>query len=196
MVDLALSPTPLRIRTVLHLGAASASPPRLHRRFLDGSWRQLRVDDDPGTVPDVLGSLTDLSGIDSGSVDAIWSGAGLERLESHQVPRALTEMRRVLVEGGELLLCLPDLERVAALVLQGRLDEPVGVSPHGPITPLDLLYGNRAALAAGDERAAHRCGFSAQTLAAHLRRAGFGSVQVRKGGDLTLWAEATKVVGR
>lgn len=179
------------LKTVLHVGCGPADPARLHERFRDGQWRELRLDIDPRVAPDVVASLTDMSAIDSGSVDAVWSSHNLEHLRSHEVPLALAEFLRVLKPGGFALVTMPDLQQIAALVADDKLEETAYISPAGPITPLDVLYGLRTAVANGNDFMAHRTGFTATTLNKHLRAAGFDPVTISK-SPLALWGEAVK----
>jgi hypothetical protein len=106
------------------------------------------------------------------------------------VPLALKEFFRVLAPDGFALVTLPDLQRVAELVAQDKLEETAYTSPAGPIAPLDMLYGHRASLARGNLFMAHRTGFTARTLSNALRRAGFAQVGVKRDGRFGLWAIA------
>ena len=66
-------------------------------------------------------------------------------------------------------------------------------SPAGPIAPLDILYGHRPALAAGNLYMAHRCGFTERVLTATLQGCGFASVaSFRRPTAFDLWALATR----
>jgi len=60
---------------------------------------------------DILADLTDLSPIESGSVDAIWASHCIEHLYQHQVPVALTEFRRVLRDDGFVCVWCPICKR-------------------------------------------------------------------------------------
>jgi Na+/glutamate symporter len=106
------------------------------------------------------------------------------------VPRALAEFRRVLAPAGFAAMTLPDLQQIAAAIAADRLTEPAYHSPMGPITPLDMLYGHGASIAAGNGFMAHRGGFTATSLEAALRAAGFGTVRVLRDGAYALWASA------
>ena len=97
----------------------------------------------------------------------------------------------MLKAGGFALITLPDLQTVAELVAADKLEEPAYISPAGPITPLDTLYGLRAAIARGNLFMAHRTGFTATTLEGALRRAGFATVRTQRLG-FDLWAYAEK----
>lgn len=179
------------IRTVLHVGCGPADPAKLPPAFFPvGAWQEVRLDIDPSVAPDIISSITDMSAVDSGSADAIWSSHNIEHLYPHEVPLAFAEFRRVLKPGGFALITLPDLQQVAALVAQDKLGDAAYVSPAGPITPLDMLYGLNSALAQGNHYMAHNTGFTARTLEGSLRAAGFPLVRVVRDGNFALWATA------
>ena len=178
-------------RVVLHVGCGPSNPAKLHRKFQEPGWREVRLDIDPQVKPDIVGSITDMRAVATASVDAVWSSHNVEHLYAHEVPLALGEFHRVLKPGGFVLITLPDLQKVAELIAADKLDEPAYISPAGPIAPLDTLYGLRAAIARGNLFMAHHTGFTATTLERALRRAGFGTVRTQRLG-FDLWAYAEK----
>ena len=123
--------------------------------------------------------------------DTIWSSHNLEHLESTEVPIALRELVRVLKLGGFLLITLPDLQKVAELVAEDKLDEPAYVSPAGPIAPIDMIFGHRPSIQRGNNFMAHRTGFTAQTLRNALEREGFERLRVQRNG-FDLWGVGYK----
>lgn len=173
----------------LHVGCGRPNPEGLHPAFRTPEWREVRLDIDPAVQPDIVGSMTDLGMLEPASIDGVWSSHNLEHLYSHEVALALGEFRRVLKPGGFALITLPDLQRVAQMVAADRLENVAYISPAGPIAPLDMLYGFRPSLAAGNTFMAHHTGFTATTLAEALGRAGFTNVQVER-LDFDLWALA------
>lgn len=181
-------------RTVLHVGCGAADISRLPAEFFPReSWREIRLDIDAAARPDILASITDMAAVESGSVDGVFSAHNLEHLCAHEVPLALAEFRRVLRPGGFALVTVPDLQRVAELVAADQLAEPAYVSPAGPIAPLDMIFGLRAAVAQGNAFMAHRTGFTARTLEAALLAAGFPLVRVVRDDRFALWAAAYTV---
>jgi SAM-dependent methyltransferase len=184
-------PETLAKRHVLHVGCGAAAPEKLPGFFFPaGEWREIRLDIDPAVDPDVIASITDMASVPDASVDAVWSSHNLEHLFPHEVPLALAEFRRVLKPDGFALMTMPDLRQIAALVAADRLMEPAYLSPMGPITPLDMLYGHGGSLASGNAFMGHRGGFTARSLEAALRAAGFPIVRVVADASYALWATA------
>jgi SAM-dependent methyltransferase len=179
---------------LLHVGCGPARKADTTRAFNTPDWTELRLDIDASAQPDILGSMTDMSAIETGSVDAIFSSHNIEHLYPFEVPIALAEFHRVLGPDGFAVITCPDLQSVAAEVAADRLLEPLGQSPVGPISPLDIIYGHRPALARGELFMAHRCGFTRRVLTAVLQQAGFASVSAmqRRRPYFDLWAIATK----
>jgi hypothetical protein len=178
---------------LLHVGCGQKHKDRTTLGFNSDAWQEVRLDIDPKAEPDIIGSVTDMSGVESASVDAVFSSHNIEHLYAHEVPQALAEFKRVLKADGFAILTCPDLQSICALVAEGKLLEPAYVSPAGPISPIDILFGHRSALAAGNSYMAHRCGFTQKVLANTLREAGFSSVIVkrRQARFFDLWALAT-----
>ncbi len=180
---------------VLHVGCGVAGPEKLPALFRQGGWREWRLDIDPGVTPDFIASLTDMRVVGDGGVDAVYSSHNVEHLYPHEVQPALREMRRVLKPEGFCLIKLPDMQEVAVAVAEGRLEEPLYISPMGPISPLDIMYGHRASMTDGNLFMAHRTGFTQATLGAALIEAGFASAMVqREPGFYCLTAIAFRVL--
>jgi SAM-dependent methyltransferase len=136
-------------------------------------WREIRFDIDPSVHPDILGSLTDMHGVATGSVDAIYSSHNLEHVFWHEVPAVLLEFHRVLNDDGFVVLTCPDLLSVCRAIANDNLLETLYDSPAGPIAPIDVLYGHRDFVANGKVHMAHKTGFTYSTLNDALFKAGF-----------------------
>ena len=170
----------------LHVGCARKT--KKYTPFADKDWSEIRLDIDPAVVPDLVGTMTDLSSVSDQSVDAVFSSHNIEHLYPHEVPLALAEFKRVLKPDGFVLITCPDLQSVCALVAADRLTEPAYQSGQGPISPIDILYGHRASMQAGNLYMAHRCGFTRKVLAASLQNVGFSSLVKNRPEHFDLWA--------
>ena len=89
------------------------------------------------------------------------------------------------------MLC-PDILSVAQAITQGLLTETLYVSPAGPISALDILYGFQHDIQRGNFFMAHKTAFTADTLAKDLMAAGFSGVSVARDLNFGLHALATK----
>lgn len=193
MTDAMMADAPVTERLLLHVGCGAANPDKVPQAFFPaGEWRELRLDIDPDVRPDIQSSITDMAAVGDASVDAVWSAHNLEHLEPHEVAVALGEFFRVIRPGGFAVVTVPDLQQVAGLVAEGKLEDAAYISAMGPIAPLDMLFGLRSALAAGNRFMAHRTGYTAGTLEAAFLRAGFAPVRVIRDGHFALWATAVK----
>lgn len=181
-------------KKVLHVGCGHYDPNKLPTSFRMPEWAEIRLDVDPSTRPDIVGSMLDMRDVPDESMDAIYSSHNIEHVFPHEVELVMSEFKRVLKPSGFLIITCPDLQEVAKLVAEDRLTDAAYVSPAGPISPLDILYGYRPALAQGNHFMAHKCGFTLKVLIGTLRAAGMQSVLAKKRTRaFDLWAIATKV---
>ena len=181
------------MRNVLHVGCGSATIANMPQGFQDGSWRELRFDIDPAYNVDFQGTMLDMSAVADDSVDALYSSHNIEHVFAHEVDVVLREFRRVIKPDGFAVITCPDLESVAKHIAAGRLEDPLYISPTGPISALDIFYGHGAAIARGEIYMAHKTGFTARTLGAHGQAAGFATLGIRRREkDFDLWMIATK----
>jgi predicted SAM-dependent methyltransferase len=180
---------------LLHIGCGPKRKPQTTRGFNTDSWSEIRLDIDPSVLPDVIGSMTDMSTVISGSVDAIFSSHNIEHLYPHEVPVAFSEFARVLSDDGFAVITCPDLQSVCALISEDKLTDTAYQSPAGPISPIDILYGYRPSLSKGNLFMAHRCGFTQKVLSRTLISAGFKTVATLARGHapfFDLWAVASR----
>ena len=181
------------MRKFLHVGSGPNTKEMTTNGFRSDTWTEIRLDIDPTVRPDIIGTMTDMSAISDGSIDAIFSSHNIEHLYIHEIPVALSEFLRVLKPEGFAVITCPDLQSVCALIAEDKLTEPAYESPAGPIAPLDILYGHRPAMAAGNLFMAHRSGFTKKVLLATLIDAGFKNAGAKQREEFyDLWAIATK----
>jgi len=147
--------------------------------FNNDNWKEIRLDIDKNVNPDIVGTLTDMKSVETGSVDAVYSSHNIEHIFLHEVQIALREFYRVLKEDGIVVIRCPDIQSVCEAVAKDKLLEPFYESPVGPIFPIDILFGNRQAVAKGNEYMAKKGGFTYSVLNNAFGEAGF---KIRYGG--------------
>ena len=167
-----------KLKTLLHVGCASLNISHI-KGFIIDDWTEIRFDIDESRNPDIVGTLTDMSLVQTESVDAIYSAYNIDHIYPHEVPTALSEFFRVLKDDGMAIIKCPDIQSVCEAVAKGKLLEPFYNSPVGPISPIDILFDNRKAVAKGNEFMAKKGGFIYSVLDRALHQAGF---EVRYGG--------------
>ena len=176
------------VKRVLNAGSGPYNARKLHPFFAREAWKEIRIDIDPQSKPDLVASITDMkAALKPLSFDAVWSSHTLEHLYAHEVLSALTEFKRVLKPDGFALITSPDLELIASLILDGGLDKVAYTSPAGDITPLDMLFGHTASITRGRYYMAHNTGFTSASLGRHFVDAGFPTVLVKR-QQFDLWA--------
>ena len=149
-------------RTVLIAGCGEEG-----QQWTEQDWSVVRLDIDPRTNPDIIGSMTDLG--DIGPYDAVACNNALEHLYPHEVNLALREFHRVLRPGGYAVIQVPDLQDVKPTE---------DLIPEIGMTGLHLFYGDPALLEHFPYMA-HHSGFVEDTLRRVLGMAGF-EVQTKR----------------
>ncbi len=165
-------------RRVLHVGCGGEQLPS----WLDGV-EEIRLDISPEAKPDIVASILDMGEI--GQFEGVYSSHVLEHVYPHEAPVALSEFMRVLVPGGACIAIVPDLTDVRPT------EEVVYVSPGGPVTGLDMIYGFRK-LISSMPHMAHHNGFIAPTLHAAFAAAGFVNVKTCQVDKINLLAVGYK----
>ena len=176
------------MQKVLHVGCGRKTIQHIPAFFQDGRWTEVRLDIDPSVQPDVIGTITNMERVPSGSVQAVFSSHNIEHVFPHEVPQVFSEFRRVLSSEGFALMTCPDLQSVASVVASDKLMEPLYQSGMGPISAIDIMYGHRASVAAGNTYMAHRGGFTLSSLRKALRDVGFHVAIMRRPANFDLWA--------
>lgn len=176
-------------KIVLNAGSGVSQFGRPPAVFAPERWREVRLDKDPGTQPDIVGSFVDMRGkIDDGRLDAIYCSHAIEHLHAHEVIPAFREFRRVLKPDGFALVTCPDLAAIARQLLAHGAEAIAYQSPAGPIRAIDMLFGHSQSIAEGRVTMAHKTGFTAPRLARVALAAGFAQVRAIEGGNFDLWA--------
>jgi SAM-dependent methyltransferase len=181
------------MKTFLHVGCGNNSKAQTTAGFAGNEWTEVRFDIDESVHPDIVGTVTEMKAVTDESVDAIFSSHNIEHLYPHEVPLAIAEFLRVLKPDGFAVITCPDLQAVASLIVEDKLADQAYMSAAGPISPLDIVFGFRPQLAAGNLFMAHHCGFTKKVLGGTLMSCGFKTVlSHRRPAHFDLWAVACK----
>lgn len=122
----------------------------------------LTVDIDERHKPDVVADVTDLSVIETGTVEEICASHILEHLPWPLAYKALGEWARVLRMGGRLRVAVPDLAALAAMIAEG----------HNVWSATALIYGVGRL---ENKLEAHQYGYTRGMLISVLRSLGFSN---------------------
>ena len=166
------------MKSFLNVGCCPIDSPKI-RGFDNDDWKEIRLDIDEGVNPDIVGTLTNMKLVETASVDAVHSAYNIDHIYPHEVPIALAEFYRVLKEDGIVYIRCPDIQLISEAVINDQLLEALYESPAGPISPIDIIYGNRQEIVEGNEYMAKKCGFTYSVLNMAFWEAGF---KTRYGG--------------
>lgn len=180
-------------KKLLHVGCGRKRKNQTTAGFNTDQWDEIRYDIDPSVEPDISGSITDLSQIESATIDGVFSSHNIEHLFAHEVVLALGEFKRVLKPSGFLVVTCPDLKSICRLVADDELEVPAYTSPAGPIRPIDVIYGFGKSIENGNLFMAHKTGFTKKTLSKKAKQAGFANWALAERGSpyFDLWLLAT-----
>ena len=159
------------MKKFLHVGCGLKNKYATTPEF--AKWQEIRYDIDSSVEPEIIGSMQDMSVVQNESVDAIFSSHNIEHLYFHEIPIALSEFYRVITKEGYVVITCPDLQSVCSLVAEDKMEEVAYMSPAGPIAPVDMLFGYRAAIQNGNIYMAHNTGFTQKTLIKSFENIGF-----------------------
>lgn len=180
------------VKTLLHAGCGSKvnKPPR---EFC--AYKEVRLDCNRMVEPDIVSSIVAMPMVDDASYDAVMACHVLEHLFAHEAAMALAEFFRVLKPGGKILIQVPDLQTIGGRLAADMPDNVIYSSPIGHITPLDMLYGHKGSVGAGNLFMGHRYGYTQGNLTTALRHAGFDGVEIDRNTEYELKARAFKPGG-
>ena len=166
------------MKTLLHVGCGPENIADI-KGFDNSDWEEIRFDIDEDVNPDIVGTLTDMKSVDTASVDAIYSAYNIDHIYPHEVPIALGEFYRVLKDDGLVVIKCPDIQRVCEEIVQDKLLETLYESPIGPVSAIDIMYGNRREISEGNYYMEKKVGFTYSVLNGAFAEAGF---KARYGG--------------
>ena len=179
-------PRDCHLKTVLNVGGGGRDLPALYK-----DYEQKLLDIDPNVQPDICADAKDMCKLKAGQFDAVYCSHTLEHFYRHDVSRVLAGFRHVLKPYGFAHIAVPDVLMLMEIMVKGGQDieETWYVSPGGPISFHDVLYGWNKAMANGNLFYAHKCGFSEKSLGDALKRARFPHVMTAVGdGNIVAFA--------
>ena len=183
------------MKTFLHVGCGPKYKSQI-KGFNNDNWKEIRFDIDKNANPNIEGTLTDMSLVETGSMDAVYSAHNIDHIYPHEVRIALKEFYRVLKDEGIVVITCPYLQSICEAVVNDKLLEPLYESEEGhPISPIDILFGWRIPIAQGNEYMAHKGGFTYSALNSSFFEAGFKARyggRVQEGGEYNLFLVAFK----
>ncbi|NET71423.1 MAG: hypothetical protein F6K62_10970 [Sphaerospermopsis sp. SIO1G2] len=168
-------------KIVVSLGHNSASAGRLSKQFSPREqWHEIRVDTHESVEPDVKSELWAIGDIPDASVDAVWVGYILQRFTFQQARSIVQEVMRMMKDGAELLVAVPDLQMAATYIARDEADMEMYHSPAGMVTPPDMLFGFRQFTDKGDMVHAHKSGYTSTMLSDMLRELGVCNMKMKR----------------
>jgi predicted SAM-dependent methyltransferase len=151
-------------KIVLNVGSGNVSVKTQSSLFND--WKELKVDLDDSTNPDIISDIRNLKEIDDNSIDAIWACHVVEHLCWQELPDVFNSFVRVLKNDGFCIIRVPDLGAIADLIKE-KLLEPVYTTQSGlGVAPIDMIYGHRIFSSSedGNDFMLHKTGFTQQSM--------------------------------
>jgi len=142
-------------KALLNIGCG---PNKLNFKSLS-QFKEISFDADVTIKPDIVGDITNLDIIPTNSIDVFWASHVLEHIHTLQVMDVLKNMNRILKEDGLGIILVPNLKSLGKQISKGTIHQPVYVSPGGPITPMDMLYGG-VHLSKDNDFMYHKTGFT------------------------------------
>ena len=180
-------------KTFLHVGPGQSYKDNTTPVFNTDEWEEVRLDIDHDVNPDIIRSIQDMSSVEDSTFDAVYSSHNIEHVFAHEVIPTQQEFKRVLNDEGFLVLTCPDIKSVCKVIGEGNIREKLYTAPSGDIYPLDILYGHRPSMSAGNEYMAHRNGFTSESMNDILNGSGFKSFIIGEDKNAyALWALAYK----
>jgi predicted SAM-dependent methyltransferase len=167
-------------KIVVSLGWGSAHQGTLSRHFKPEEWNEVRVDMDAAVNPDLVSSLHHIPAIPDASVQGVWIGHVLQRLSFPEASAVIVEAMRMLKDGGELLVAVPDMQLAATYLANGEGEAEVFHAPAGAITAIDMLFGFQKLIAKGETARIHKSGYTAESLGNFLRVQSVCNIHVQR----------------
>jgi len=168
-------------------GGAGRDLPQQYR-----NWEHVLLDIDPAVKPDIVCDAREMLSMQAEEYDAVYCSHTLEHFYRHEVPVVLGGMFHVLKPGGFVDISVPNMAALFKAVQLLDIEDVWYRIPGGqPITFHDVIYGWGEMIKKGNLHYAHKCGFTALSLATELEAAGFVDIGIGDDG-LNILSKAHK----
>ncbi len=177
---------------VLNVGGGSKATP-IPAHF--EGWQHDLLDIDARGNPDLVCDARDLLTLEPSRYDAVYCSHNLEHYYRHDGLSVLRGFAHILKDRGFAEIRVPDIAQVIAAVhvQQLDLDDVLYVSPAGPITAHDVVYGLQSEIVkSGQDFYAHKTGFTTKSLVKFLTDGGFRHIFLVDDEELAVHALAFK----
>ena len=141
----------------LHIGGTESHP----------EWKIFNIEESPEV--DFVGDASDLSQFEDESIDTIYASHILEHFHhslNGELIFTLAEWHRVLKQGGQLMISVPDVKTLSWLYTRPNLD----VQTRFHI--MAMMYGGQT-----NKYDVHKVGFDFDILCLYLKEVGFSECQ-------------------
>lgn len=179
------------MKCVLNVGGCNKSIPiPMH---YDG-WQHLLLDIDRNSDVDIVCDARKIPStipMHLGTFDAVYCSHNLEHFHRHEIPHVLAGFKALIKDDGFIEIRVPNLQSVFDHMAKpcASLGDVLYVSPAGPITALDIIFGmGRFIEQSGNDFMCHKTGFTAHSLAKTLFDNGLEILFVGAAQDLTAYA--------
>ena len=162
--------------------------------YFDG-WQHDLLDIDERGNPDLVCDARELMSLEPGQYDAVYCSHNLEHYYRHEGLKVLQGFVHILKDDGFAEIRVPDIAKVIAAVQERQLDldDVLYVSPAGPISAHDVMYGLQSEIvSSGQDFYAHKTGFTNKSLMKFLSQGGFRHIFLAEGVELAVHALAFK----
>lgn len=120
-----------------------------------GEWEWINVDIQERWSPDIVADAESLPSLDDNSIDLVVMQHTLEHYGCNEGKGAVQEAYRIIRPGGSLIVCVPDMLKLARMLVSGELNEQLYMTN---------IYGAFM----GDDADRHRWGFTRRSLVGFL----------------------------
>jgi Methyltransferase domain len=161
------------MKKVLNVGGNSKQIP-LPPQYL--GWEHVLLDIDPKGLPDVVCDAREMANLPGSTYDSVYCSHNLEHYYRHDVAKVLAGFAHVVKDDGFVFIRVPDVAEVMQTAVAKKLDigDVLYVSPAGPITVCDVIYGFGVEIQrSGNDFFAHKTGFTQKSLTTALLASGF-----------------------